>query len=488
MTAIPRRGHVSARPSTAPTSRPSSGPHASLRGSGGPAAPLGRAPAASAAVSVRTTKTVRLPDALAPAGVRSQPTGRVVKGPERERHEPDYLLLVSVVALAATGILMIYSSSAARIARDPVGGDPFGAILTELMWVSLGVAAMVLMARLDYRWLRLASIPAYLGAAALLFIVLLPATGPFVPIESGGAARWLKIGPLPQMHPAEVAKLALIIYLAHWLARRGTTVGSVTRGLLPFLLIAGPIIGLIALEPDLGTTGVVTLAAFTMFFVAGGSILQLAALAPLGLVVLVAYVLTNSYQLVRWQTFLDPFMRPLAEGFHTVQGLYALALGGIFGNGLGETRGPGGLYLPNADNDYVFAMVGQEFGLVGGLTVIGLFLFFAYRGLRIARYATDTFGALLAVGITAWIALQAFINIGVVVNLLPVTGITLPFVSSGGTSLVVSFTAVGILLSISRETLSRGTIDDADPDRGRRHRWPHLPGARRAAQPRSPGR
>jgi cell division protein FtsW len=229
---------------------------------------------------------------------------------------------------------------------------------------------------------------------------------------------------------------------------------------------------------------VITIAAFTMFFVAGGSLLQLLAIVPLGLVALTAYVMGNDYQLRRWETFLDPFAVPLTDGFHTVQGLYALALGGIFGDGLGQSRAPGGLYLPNADNDYVFAMVGQELGLIGGVAVIGLFLFFAYRGLRISRAAPDTFGGLLAVGITAWIAFQAFINIGVVVNLLPVTGITLPFVSSGGTSLVVSFAAIGILLSISRESQSRGAFtDDADPDRGRWHRRPHLPGARRAAEP-----
>jgi cell division protein FtsW len=441
---------------------------------------------------VRTTGSPRTPGAVAavPGLGRAQTAGRVVKGPARERHEPDYLLLVAIVALTAIGIVMIYSSSAGNIARIPglaagaLGGDPFNAILPELVWVGLGVSVMLVLSRMDYRWLRSVSVVGYLVAAVLLFIVLLPPMGPIQPIESGGAARWLKLGPLPQMHPAELAKLALVIYLAHWMTKRGTQIGGLLRGLLPFLVIAGLIIALVALEPDLGTTGVITIAAFTMFFVAGGSLLQLAAIVPLGFVALAAYVRSNDYQLRRWETFLDPFAVPLGEGFHTVQGLYALAIGGVFGDGLGQSRGPGGLYLPNADNDYVFAMVGQELGLIGGVAVIGLFLFFAYRGLRISRAAPDTFGGLLAVGITAWIAFQAFINIGVVVNLLPVTGITLPFVSSGGTSLVVSFAAIGILLSISRESQPRGAFtNDADPDRGRWHRRPHLPGARRAAEP-----
>jgi cell division protein FtsW len=265
------------------------------------------------------------------------------------------------------------------------------------------------------------------------------------------------------MHPAELAKLALIVYLAHWLARRGQTAGTLFGGLVPFLLIAGPVIGLVAVEPDLGTTGVVLVTSVVMFFVAGGSVLQLLALVPGGLIALALYVTSNEYQLRRWQTFLDPWAVCLTDGFHTCQGLMALALGGVFGNGLGISRQPGGLYLPNADNDFVFAMVGQESGLVGGSLVVGLFVFFAWRGLRVALGAPDTFGALLAVGVTGWIASQALINIGVVVNLLPVTGITLPFVSSGGTSLVVSFAAVGILLSISRETQARAAARSTGP-------------------------
>ncbi|MFN8620919.1 MAG: putative peptidoglycan glycosyltransferase FtsW [Chloroflexota bacterium] len=434
-----------------------------------------------------TGSTTRLPTAVA-ASLRAKPAERVVKGPERVRHEPDLLILIAIVALAAIGVLMTYSSSAAMIARLP-GMDPFSAIVPELQFVVLGLIAMVTLSRMDYRVLRLGSVGFLAVAVVLLVIVLGPRIGPIVPIESAGAARWLKLGPLPQMHPAEIAKLALVIYLAHWMAKRGSRVGSLLHGLFPFLMIAGLVIGLVALEPDLGTTGVITLAAFTMFFVAGGSILQLAAIIPLGCVALAAYVLTNSYQMLRVKTFLDPWADRIGDGFHTVQGLYALALGGILGDGLGQSRGPGGLTLPNADNDYVFAMVGQELGLIGGLLVIGLFLFFAYRGLRVARRTADPFGMLLAVGITAWISYQAFINIGVVVNLLPVTGITLPFVSSGGTSVVVSLAAVGILLSISRETTPSGTFeDDADPDRGRRHGRPHLPGAGRAAKAGGTGR
>jgi cell division protein FtsW len=183
----------------------------------------------------------------------------------------------------------------------------------------------------------------------------------------------------------------------------------------------------------------------------------------------------SSYQLDRWHTFLDPWSDAAGKGYQTIQGLMALGLGGVLGQGLGSSRQPGGLNLPNADNDFVFAMVSQELGLWGGALVIALFGLIAWRGIRIAQRAPDTFGGLLALGISACIAFQAFINIGVVLQLLPLTGITLPFVSSGNSSLLVSFASVGILLSISRETRHTGADDDADPGRGRWHRRPHLP-------------
>jgi len=306
------------------------------------------------------------------------------------------------------------------------------------------------------------------------------------------------------VHPAEIAKLALVIYLAHWMANKGKRISGFWSGTVPFLLIAVPVIALVFKEPDLGTTFVVTLAAFTMFFVAGASLVQLGAMGGIG-VVGVILVGLRDYQIERIRTFIDPWADPLGTGFHTIQGLLALGLGGIFGQGLGESKLAGGLYLPNAWNDFIFAIIGEEFGFLGAGLVIGLFVLLAYAGIRTALRAPDTFGALLAAGITAWLCFQAFINIAVVVALLPVTGITLPFISAGGSSLLVSFAAAGVLLSISRETLerrpakaaagesgaSRGTKhddqrststtrrSDAAADRGRGNRGTHLPGPRR---------
>ena len=404
--------------------------------------------------------------------VRTPPRERPKTTLQRERHEPEYGILVAIVALAAIGILMVYSSSAIKsfLQRD----DTFAIVGPQILWASLGIVAMLVMMRVDYRWLRVASIPMFIVGVAGLVLVFIDA----INIEVGGSARWLKIGPLPAVHPAEFMKLALVVYLAHWFAKRGSAVRGLRGGTLPFLVIVVPVVVLVLLESDLGTSSVLAFTAFTMFFLAGANVLHLVGLA-LAAVPMVAMMFLRGYQMDRITAWLDPWADPAGIGFHSIQGYLALALGGLFGAGLGESRLAGGLFLPNAFNDYIFAIVGEEFGLLGGGLVIVLFLAFGYLGIRTSLGAPDTFGALLAAGITAWICLQAFINIGVVVGLIPVTGIPLPFVSAGGSSLIISFAAVGILLSVSRETVEKGTWNDAPADRARGHGRAHLPGPRR---------
>ena len=393
---------------------------------------------------------------------------------QRERHAPDYTILVVVVALAAIGILMVYSSSAMR-GYLSAEADTFQTVGPQIQWALLGLLAMVAMMRVDYRYLRLVSIPGYVVALGLLVLVFVDEFN----IVVGGSARWLKLGPLPAVHPAEMAKLALIVYLAHWFAKRGTRVGRFWAGTVPFLLIAVPVIALVFKEPDLGTTIVITLTAFTMWFVAGANTFHLGSMfsiAGLGAII----VGLAGYQMDRIRAWLDPWKYESTIGYHTVQGLLALGLGGVFGSGLGESRMAGGLFVPNAFNDFIFAIIGEEFGLIGAGVVIALFVLLAYAGIRVALGAPDTFGALLAAGITAWLCIQAFINIGVVVTLVPITGITLPFISAGGSSLIISFAAIGILLSISRETIEKGTWnDDASAHRSGRDGRAYLPGAGR---------
>ena len=236
-----------------------------------------------------------------------------------------------------------------------------------------------------------------------------------------------------------------------------------------------PIVALVLKEPDLGTSIVLATTGLTMFVLAGANVVHFGLLVAGGFVGVVMFAL-HGYQLERIRAWIDPWADPGGIGFHSVQGLLALGSGGLFGLGLGQSRGAGGLFLPNASNDFIFAVIGEEFGLLGAGLVVALFIILAYQGIRIALSAPDTFGALLAAGITTWLCAQAFINIGVVVALFPITGITLPFISAGGSSLTISLAAVGILLSISRETVERGTWNDASADRGRRHGRAYLPG------------
>ncbi len=416
--------------------------------------------------------------------VNRSPAKSPAKILQRERHQPDYMVLVVVVALTAVGILMVYSSSAMRgyLSAD---ADTFAIVGPQIQWALLGIAAMVLMMRVDYRYLRLVSVPVYAVAVALLVLVFVPEFN----IVIGGSARWLKLPVLPAVHPAEMAKLALVIYLAHWFAKRGTRVGGLWTGTLPFLVIIAPVIALVFREPDLGTTIVISLTAFMLFFVAGANTLHVGAMAGFGGIGAIVVGLAG-YQMDRIRAWLDPWLYQDTIGYHTVQGLLALGLGGAFGAGLGESRMAGGLFVPNAFNDFIFAIIGEEFGLLGAAIVVFLFVTLAYSGVRIALAAPDTFGALLAAGITGWLCIQAFINIAVVVALVPITGITLPFISAGGSSLIISFAAIGILLSISRETIEKGTCnDDAIADRRRGDGRAHLPGSgRRPLAARSTGR
>ena len=369
---------------------------------------------------------------------------------------------------------MVYSSSALKgyLSQD---ADTFATVGPQIQWAILGLVAMAVMMRVDYRYLRLASVPLYIVAVVLLVLVFVPQLN----IVVGGSARWLKLAVCCRRstRPSSPSSpWSSISPTGSPSAASGSTASG--RGTVPFLIIVVPIIALVFKEPDLGTTMVITLTVFTMFFVAGANLVHLAVMvggARPGDAIMVGL---QGYQLDRIRVWQDPWLDRLGKGFHTIQGLLALGVGGLFGTGLGESR----VSVPNAFNDFIFAEVGQEFGMIGAIVVITLFLLLAYSGVRVALAAPDTFGALLAAGITAWLCLQAFINIGVVVALLPITGITLPFISAGGSSLIISFAAVGILLSISRETVEKGTWnDDATADRGRRDGRTHLPGARRRA-------
>jgi cell division protein FtsW len=397
-------------------------------------------------------------------------------GVRRERHEPAYPLLLAVMALTAIGIVMVYSASSVRSYFS--SADPAAQGLEQIVWAAIGLTGLIVASRVDFRHLRYLAIPIFVITLALLGAVLVPGIGS----EINGSRRWIVIPGVGSLQPAEFAKLAVVLYLAHWLDRRGKQAGTIWNGVVPFALLIAPGFLLIALEPDLGTAGVYVVAAGSVFFMAGANLL---ALGVIGAGVLAAgwqMVTSTSYQWSRIQTFLDPFRDPLGAGYNTVQALFALALGGVTGVGLGESRQKY-LYLPAPSTDFIFAIIGEEWGLVGTLTVVALFVVVAYQGYRIAMRAPDTFSGLLACGITTWLVAQALVNMMVVTALMPVTGIPLPFISAGGSALTINLAAVGILLSISRETTQTGSLRDAVFGVGRRDRRAHLPRAGRRAGP-----
>jgi cell division protein FtsW len=410
------------------------------------------------------------------AARRTGARGRSSSGVRRDRHEPAYPLLLAVIALTALGIVMVYSSSSVRSYFSTA--DPAAQGLEQLAWAGIGLTGLVVASRIDFRHLRYLAIPFFVITLALLVAVLIPGIGS----EINGSRRWIVISGFGSLQPAEFAKLAVILYLAHWLDRRGWEARTFWNGLVPFGLLVAPGFFLIALEPDLGTAGMYAIIAFSIFFMAGANLLYLTVIGAGALAVAWLMISATSYQLSRVQTFLDPFRDPLGAGYNTIQGLLALGLGGITGLGLGESRMKY-LYLPAPSTDFIFAIIGEEWGLVGTLAVVALFLVIAYQGYRIAIAAPDTFSGLVACGITTWLVVQACINMMVVTALMPVTGIPLPFISAGGSALTINLAAVGILLSISRETTQTGSLRDAVFGIGRRDRRAHLPRAGRRTRP-----
>jgi len=371
-----------------------------------------------------------------------------LQGQKRVLHEPDLALLLTLLALAAVGLVMVFSAS--------VGTDTAYAV-RHVLWLGIGAAACVVTATVDYRvWRRLA-VPALLGAVGLLTVVLLPGLGE----TRLGAQRWIDLGPL-SFQPSEAAKLALVLYLASWLAAKGDGIRRFGHGVVPFVVLLGALVGLTILQPDLGTSMVLVLVGFTMFFAAGAAIPHFALLGASGMAAALVLALGASYRRERILVFLssdqelfDPNGLLRTLGWQIAQARLAFGGGGWFGVGLGAGRQKF-QWLPHAHNDAIFAVIGEELGAVGCLVVIALFLLFAWRGFSVARRAPDRFGSLLAVGITSWIVGQALVNIGGITSTLPFTGIPLPFVSYGGSALVSSLAATGILLSVSRATVPRG--------------------------------
>jgi cell division protein FtsW len=352
----------------------------------------------------------------------------------------DSWLLISVLALLCIGVVMVYSASSYIAASQE--GDASYYFERELIWLVLGVVAMLIAMRVDYRFWRRISLAGMLIILPLLVIVLK------FGITAYGASRWLALGSFFTFQPSELTKLVLALYIADWLARKGNQVSSFLYGLAPFIILVGIVLGLVLLENDLGTAIIIAAFATAMFFTAGANIIQfLLAMACGGLIFLKEAF--NGYRYYRITGFLHPFQDVTGINLQLYQALLAFGSGGWFGLGLGASRQKTG-YLPFPYTDSIFPIIGEELGFIGCTVIVILFMVLAFRGFRLARRSPDIYGSLLATGITTWLIVQAMINIGANTGTIPYTGVPLPFISFGGSSLVVSLAAIGVLLNISR--------------------------------------
>lgn len=357
----------------------------------------------------------------------------------------DFPLLLVAIVLAVTGMIIMYSASfvVALVYYD----DPHHFLVRQCMWAAIGGVLMVAAIKTDYRRLRPFAIPILLLALAALVAVLVVGT------EVNGARRWLAVGPYT-IQPSEFTKLAMIVYFAAWFESKGQHLKSFEHGLIPFIVIVGSISFLIMQQPNLGTTFVILIIAGTMFWSAGASARQSFTLGAFSLSGVALLATTATYRSDRLEAFFHPEQDPQGLGFQTLQSLIAIGNGGLSGLGLGASRSKF-FYIPESHTDGVFAILAEEAGFIAAAAVIVLFVVFMLRGFRVSRRAPDEFGRLLAVGITTWITSQAFLNIGGIMRVVPLTGVPLPFLSYGGNALATELLAVGILINVSRHAHRR---------------------------------
>jgi cell division protein FtsW len=360
----------------------------------------------------------------------------------RKLRRPHLPLLLTSFVMVAIGLVMILSASSVQAYKE--SGSSFSYFFRQSVGVGLGLVAMAILARTDYRKLREVARPLMALCLVLMVAVLIPGIGS----TRGGSSRWLVFGPL-SVQPSEIAKLALVLFAARILESKGLKIRDFAEMAIPLLPATGLVLMLVVAQPDLGTAIILGGSVMVVLFLAGARGKHVAGLSFGGVVAVLILAFSRSYRRARVFSFLDPWKDPLGDGYHIIQGQIALGSGGAFGVGLGASRQKWS-YVPNAHTDFIYAIIGEELGFAGTLVVLLLFVFLIYLGVRIARNAPDRFGLLLAGGITGWIALQALINMGAVLGLLPITGVPLPLISFGSSSLILTMAAIGILLSIAK--------------------------------------
>jgi|SRR5215470_2095015 len=357
---------------------------------------------------------------------------------------PDLWFFGLIVALCSIGVVMVYSASAI-MAADRFH-DPLHFLKRQGMWVLLGMGALWAGMLFDYRRLERFVVPLLAISFVLLVLVLVPPFGQ----EINGTRRWLRLGPV-SFQPVELAKLSLLLYLASFLTRREEAMESFTRGLLPLLLMAGAMAGLTLLQPDMGNAMVLVILTLALAYLGGARVMHMGVIAGAALPLCAVAIAMKPYRLRRMVAFMNPWNDPQGSGFQIIQSFLALGSGGWMGRGLGESKQKL-FYLPEAHTDFIFAIIGEEFGLVGAAIIVVLFTLLIWRGLKIGLRAPEAFGSYLALGLTVMLATQTIVNLGVVTGSLPTKGLPLPFISFGGSALTMTLFSAGVLLNISQHT------------------------------------
>jgi len=360
---------------------------------------------------------------------------------KKKMGEIDYGIFYTVALLLTIGVVMVYSASSYYAMF--INKDSMYYLKRQLGSAVIGVGAMAFTMCIDYHKLK-----KYTIAIMIVSIPLLIAVFFFEGVN--GAQRWIYIGPL-SFQPSELAKYVVVLFMAMSLEIKGEGVKSFNTGIVPYLVISGFYAALVLAEKNLSIASVIMIVTFIILFAAGGKIKHLFGIvAPAMVAAVAAFTILEPYRMKRLLNFTNPWKDPIGDGYQLIQSFYALGAGGVTGLGLGQSRQKT-LYMPEPHNDFIFSIIGEELGLIGCICIIILFIIFIWRGISVAMKARDTYGTLLAIGITSVIAVQSLINIAVVTGSMPVTGVPLPFISYGGTSLVINMMAIGILLNISRQ-------------------------------------
>lgn len=373
---------------------------------------------------------------ILPRGVR-----RVLETTPKVVGPADPLLTAAIVGLIAFGVVMVFSASAVYAHR--MGLSPYHYLIRQSIYALVGIAVMFVVARFDYHWVRPFTYPVLAMSAALMMLVVLGFGR-----AAGGASRWLQVGPV-NIQPAEMTKVALILWLAYSLSKKREQIRDFSVGFLPHALMAGALMLLSLKQPDFGSAVMMGLLTFVMLFTAGAKLGYLIGAVMLGLPAVYFLIASSAYRMRRIQAFLAPFEHRQDEGYQVAESLISFGHGGATGVGLGD-GGQKLLYLPEAHTDFISAIVGEELGFVGVLALILVFAFVVLRGLRVGLRAVDAYGTYLAVGVSAFLGLQAMTNLAVAMGMLPTKGLVLPFMSYGGSSLLVNSAAMGLLLNVSR--------------------------------------